>query len=75
MRSCSDEVVIDGESLTIEDVVNVARKLKKVRVADEALKKVEACRKILEEKIIKASVRCYGVTTGFGPLGRVFHRA
>ena len=65
-------VVIDGESLSIELVVDVARNFRRVVVADEALERVRAGRAILEEKVVGARVRCYGVTTGFGPLGRVF---
>ena len=71
----SDElppVVIDGEHLTIEAVVDVARRFRRVELSPRALERARASRAVLEEKVLKAGLRCYGVTTGLGPLGRVF---
>ena len=71
-------VLLDGSSLTVEDLVEVARGVeeggrriyRRVEVPAHVLKAVEENRHVLE-KIIGAGVRCYGVTTGFGPLSRV----
>jgi len=67
----SAPVVLDGSSLTIEDVVDVARHGRRVVVPPEVLERVRANRAILEEAVVKGRVRCYGVSTGFGPLGQV----
>jgi len=59
---------IDGEKLTIEDIVAVARNNEKVMIPKEVKKKVAKCRQILEELVKKKKI-VYGVTTGFGALG------
>ncbi|MFP3984780.1 MAG: histidine ammonia-lyase [Candidatus Bathyarchaeia archaeon] len=64
------EVVIDGESLTIEDVVAVARHGATVSISEKAEEKVKRARKTLEQLINEEKV-IYGVTTGFGALGNV----
>ncbi len=61
-------VLIDGEGLTIEDVVAVARDYAEVEIPQNAREKVERCRQVLEE-FIKEEKVVYGVTTGFGALG------
>ncbi len=64
------EVVIDGKSLTIEDVHEVARNHAKVRLSREAEKAIVRCREVVEELVAKNAV-IYGVTTGIGELSRV----
>lgn len=63
------KVVVDGESLTIEDVVDVARKYAKVELSKKAERKVINSRRILEQ--FKEKKAIYGVNTGFGALGNV----
>ncbi len=65
-----EEAFIDGESLTIEDAVAVARHGAQVEIRPEAKEKVKKCRQVLEEFVKKKKV-VYGVTTGFGALGRI----
>jgi len=65
-----DKVNIDGESLTIEDVVHVARHDVQVEVSQEAMRRVAKCRETLD-KLIKENKVIYGVTTGFGFLAGV----
>src|SRR5579875_182385 len=59
-------IILDGESLTLEDVRKVALLRDKVTVSEEALRKVRHSReqlmKIKEERVL------YGVNTGFGAL-------
>ncbi len=64
-------MLIDGESLTIEDVYRVACAEEKVELADIVRDKVERSRKIVKEYREKEEV-AYGVTTGFGELCNVF---
>ncbi len=64
------KVLVDGENLTVEDVVAVAREGVEVEVPTEAREKVKKCRVFLEEAVKKKRV-VYGVTTGFGALATV----
>jgi len=64
------KVFIDGENLTIEDVVAVARDGAEVEIPKNVREKVKKCRQFLEEVVREKRV-VYGVTTGFGPLATV----
>ena len=64
------KVAVDGETLTIQDVVAVARCGVEVVIPQKTRKKVTRCRRILEEFVEERKV-VYGVTTGFGALGSV----
>lgn len=61
------EVRIDGETLTIEDVVKVAYNKAKVVIPEKVKARVKACREFLEKLLGKGEV-IYGVNTGFGAL-------
>lgn len=61
------EIVVDGETLKIEDVVKVAREKAKVTISEKAKKQVNKSREILE-KLVKEKAVIYGVNTGFGAL-------
>jgi histidine ammonia-lyase len=61
---------IEGESLTIEDTVAVARGNVEVTLSEKAKEKVRKSRKTLEQ-LVRAKKIIYGVTTGFGALGNV----
>ncbi len=63
-------VALDGESLTIDRLVDVARNKQHVRVTDEAWKRIESSRRMLEKKI-DAHETMYGVTTGIGEFSEV----
>jgi histidine ammonia-lyase len=63
-------IKIDGNSLRIEDVVNVARHNDKVELSDDAVMRIKKCRKMLEDKIEKKEIM-YGVNTGIGELVNV----
>ena len=60
-------VEVDGESLTIEDVVSVARGNAMVSIAEAAKKRVTRSREALQ-KMVKDGKVIYGVNTGFGAL-------
>ena len=63
-------VVLNGEGLTIEKVVGVARRSEPVGLSPEARKRIERCRALLEDKIQKKEIM-YGVNTGIGELASV----
>ena len=50
-------VTLDGESLTIDKLVDVARNKHQVEVTKGAWQRIESCRKMLEKKI-EAMKRC-----------------
>lgn len=64
------KVYVDGETLTIEDIVAVARHDAKVEIRKKARDKVKKCRRFLE-RLVKEKRVVYGVTTGFGALGNI----
>ncbi|QEK13089.1 histidine ammonia-lyase [Crassaminicella thermophila] len=64
------KVFIDGDSLTLQDVVNVARKGFSVELTDEALKKVKKSRAYVD-KLVEEEKVVYGITTGFGKFSDV----
>ena len=64
------KIQIDGESLTIEDVIAVARGDVSVALPEKAVKKIRESRKTLEQFVRDKKI-IYGVTTGFGALGNV----
>jgi histidine ammonia-lyase len=61
------EVVLDGESLTVEDVVAVARRDATVGLADAAREAVRESRARVED-VLDSGEAVYGVNTGFGDL-------
>ncbi|KAI0425529.1 L-Aspartase-like protein [Xylaria sp. FL1042] len=58
-------VSISGGDLTIADVVAVSRDLAQVKLTSESMDAIEACSKVIQEKLAKGDV-IYGVNTGFG---------
>ena len=58
---------LDGQSLTIEDVVSVARQLREVSylLSPDAVTRIEASN-ALKQELIATKQPIYGVTTGFG---------
>ena len=58
-------LILDGTGLTIEKVVDVARKGEKVELSPEAEERIKKCRAMLERKL-EAREIMYGVNTGIG---------
>lgn len=59
-------VEIDGRNLTIEDVVNVARRGYRVSISTEARKRMQESRQVIEDILKNTDAKVYGVNTGFG---------
>lgn len=64
------EVQIDGETLTIEDIVNVSRFNATVKISKKATEKVKRTREALGN-MVKGGQTIYGVNTGFGALSNM----
>ena len=64
-----NKVIIDGNSLTIEQIVSVSRYYAKVEITEEAKRNISKCRKYIENNYISENAAiAYGVNTGFGAL-------
>jgi histidine ammonia-lyase len=63
-------VVLDGQSLRIDDVVAVARDRARVSVSDAARERMAASNAIVN-RIVERNDVVYGVTTGFGKLSDI----
>lgn len=60
-------LALDGRTLTLEDVVAVARHGRPVAVADDARRAIGRCREMVEV-LLDENEKVYGLTTGFGKL-------
>lgn len=65
-----NEVILDGNSLTLEKVVAVARDRVPVSLADSARQRARQTRAVVEDLVAKRAA-VYGVTTGFGKLSDI----
>ena len=63
-------ITIKGAGLTIEDVVNVARKNEKIQLHPDAIERIKACRAMLEKKMAAHEIM-YGVNTGIGEFSEI----
>jgi histidine ammonia-lyase len=69
-RSANGAIRLDGHSLTIEDVVAVARNHQEISLHPDAVSRINKCRDMLDRKIRKREIM-YGVNTGIGELSEV----
>ena len=63
-------IQLDGNGLTVEKLVAIARHGEKVEIHPDAIERIEVCRAMLEEKI-EAHEIMYGVNTGIGEFSEV----
>ena len=63
-------VVLDGSSLTLEDIVAIADRRERIALAPEAAARVRAAREIVDGHA-DGDVPVYGVNTGFGSFAEV----
>src|SRR5215217_8767358 len=66
----TNEVVIDGNSLTLEQVAAVARDRAVVSLSPQAKQRVGITRRVVDDLVARRAV-AYGVTTGFGKLSEI----
>ena len=65
-----EPLALTGLSLTIDDVVSVARGGRPVRPDSEAIARVAASRRVIDDAIARGET-IYGVNTGFGKLAHI----
>ena len=70
MRAMSDIVQIDGESLSAQDVLDLAKGRKKAQFSEQARNQVILARESVLG-IINRGETAYGINTGFGSLSKV----
>lgn len=63
-------VLIDGDTLKLEEILQVARNQAKVELAPDAVARVNASRALVD-RIAAGDVPTYGINTGFGTLAEV----
>ena len=63
-------VLIDGDTLRLEEILQVARNEATVELAPAALERVKAARALVD-RIAAGDVPTYGINTGFGTLAEV----
>ncbi|QEK11069.1 histidine ammonia-lyase [Crassaminicella thermophila] len=63
-------ICVNGNSLTLEDLVKVSRENYKVELAKEAIERVSKSREAVDEFVEEGKV-IYGITTGFGKFSDV----
>ena len=69
-RQAISSIVLDGQSLNVEDVAAIARQRRPVELHPDALARIDKCRALLERKIGAREIM-YGVNTGIGELSEV----
>ncbi|MCJ7682394.1 MAG: aromatic amino acid ammonia-lyase [Candidatus Aminicenantes bacterium] len=63
-------IILNGNDLTCEKLVRIARHGEKVEILDEALERIQTCRAMLERKLEKKEIM-YGINTGIGEFSEV----
>ena len=63
-------LVLDGSSLTLEDIRDVAQLNRQVALSHEAGQRVDAARALVE-RVADRDAPAYGINTGFGTLAEV----
>ena len=65
-----NKIYIDGEHLSLENIVDVARNYFEVDIDNSVLPKIENSRNLVD-KFVEEERVIYGITTGFGALCKV----
>ncbi len=65
-----EKLYIDGSSLTLNDVIDVARYFKKIEISEASVEKINKARKYVDD-IVEGKKVVYGITTGFGKFSDV----
>ncbi|XP_042201539.1 histidine ammonia-lyase-like [Callorhinchus milii] len=68
-REPEENIYLDGNNLTTEDLVSLGRGLYKIKLTEESEERIRQSRLLLEN-IVKENKVVYGITTGFGKFAR-----
>ena len=60
-----EKFIIGNKKITLEDLINVTRNGYQVEISEEAYKKVDEARALVD-RYVKEKKVSYGITTGFG---------
>ncbi len=63
-------IILDGDNVSIEDIVKISRFGCQAKLADASVEKINKSRKVVED-IVEKEIRTYGINTGFGRLSTV----
>lgn len=63
-------IKIDGHSLTLDDIVRVAREDVPIKLSEAAIEEVEKSRQFVDQ-LVESGEAVYGITTGFGNFSTV----
>ncbi|WP_452221975.1 histidine ammonia-lyase [Lacinutrix salivirga] len=63
--------IISTDTLDIVTIYNIFKDNKKLKLSQEAIKKIETCKRYLDKKLDEAENPFYGINTGFGSLYNV----
>lgn len=63
-------IILDGNSLTIEKLVQIARYGEKVELSQSSLERIKKCRAMLEKKLASKEIM-YGTNTGIGEFSEI----
>lgn len=64
------EIVLSSKRITLDDLINVTRNGYKVKISEEAYKKIDKARALVDKYVEEGRVS-YGITTGFGKFADV----
>ena len=70
MSAHKTPLVLDGVTLTLEQVVDVARAHRPVALGEAARARIAASRAVVD-RVLASGVTAYGINTGFGALATV----
>lgn len=65
-----NKVLIDGNSLSLKEFINVVRYGYKVELTEDAIERVDSSRNVVDE-FVESEKAVYGITTGFGKFSDV----
>lgn len=63
-------IILDGNSLTIEKLVQIAQYREKVELSPDSLERIKKCRAMLEKKLTSKEIM-YGTNTGIGEFSEI----
>jgi histidine ammonia-lyase len=69
MVSTSESIILNGDGLTVDHVIAVARGRARVELDPEALRRVRAARDVVD-RVLASGESVYGLNTGLGSLSR-----
>lgn len=65
-----DRILIDGDTLRLEEILQVARSQARVELSPQAAERVRAARALVD-RVAESDLPTYGINTGFGTLAEV----